>query len=185
MSAAAACALASENAFVGATVELQHLSVDTHLILNIHASKGGREDLVYVFNGLQDTFTQISTGGVHNITEIAGGDASVPKLNCFIDAGAGPGRNSSATNGAAVQFNVHFNGGVSAGVDDLACAYVNNATHNCIFERVWLPKKGQFVWRPCSWVSTGKVRPYVPSKPYSLSISRTTSPRHGLTGYLT
>jgi len=96
-------------ALVGGPVELEHGAVHRGLIEAVEAGgqQLGRDALVDVFDRLE-----------HALAEIAAGLA-VPHFEGLVLAGGGAGGDRGAALGAAFEQDIHLEGGVSTGVENL------------------------------------------------------------------
>ena len=98
----------AELGFVFGAVDGDHGGVDEALVGGVHAGEFGGEDGLDVFDGVEDAFAEV-------VVLVA-----VAEFDGFVLAGGGSAGNGGAAFGSAVEEDVGFDGGVSAGVEDFA-----------------------------------------------------------------
>ena len=96
------------------SVELDQELIDGGLIQNVQADNCLGDLAVDVLNCLEDALAAVTTL------------VTVAKLAGFVHTGGCAGGNGRAANGAVVEGNFDFNGGVAAGVKDLTRHDINN-----------------------------------------------------------
>ncbi len=93
---------------VGGAVQLDEELVDAGLIQHVQAQDGLGDLAVDVLNSLGHALAAVT--GLVAVTELAG----------LVDTGGSAGGDSRAADGAIVQGDLHLDGGIAAGVQDLA-----------------------------------------------------------------
>ena len=99
---------------VGGAVQLDHGLIDGGLIQHVHAHQALGDLGVHVLHSVEDALAQVAAL------------VAVPQLAGLIDAGGSAGGHSSAAHGAVFQIDLHLNGGIAAGVQDLTAQDVND-----------------------------------------------------------
>ncbi|MNX46846.1 hypothetical protein D3C86_773940 [compost metagenome] len=94
---------------VGGAVQLEHRLVDGDLVEGVHAGEFVGDHFVDVVDGAQDALAVVPIGLV-----------LVAHLDGFVGAGGGAGGNGRAAARSAGQDDVDLDGGIAAGVEDLA-----------------------------------------------------------------
>ena len=107
----------AELGFVLGAVDGDHGGVDQALVGGVHADEFGAEDGLDVFDGLEYALAEV-------VIFVA-----VAKLNGFVLAGGGAAGNGGAAYGSAVEDDVGFDGGITAGVQDFACVDRDDLGH--------------------------------------------------------
>ncbi len=96
----------TELALGGGAVKRQHLVVDSTLVAGAHADDVRGDDLVDVFDRLEDALAEVAAL------------VAVAQFESLVDAGGGPGGNGGASDGAVSEGDVDFYRGVAAGVEN-------------------------------------------------------------------
>ena len=104
----------AQAALVGGAVELDHGLVDGSLIQHVHAHQALGDLVVDVLHGVEDALAQVAAL------------VAVPELTGLVDAGGGAGGHAGAAHGAVFQVDLHLNGGIAAGVQDLTAQDVDD-----------------------------------------------------------
>ena len=107
----------SELGFVFGAVDGDHGGVDKALVRGVHAGEFGAEDGFDVLYGLQNTLADVVI--LVSIAEFYG----------LVLAGGGSAGNGGAAFGSAVEDDVCFDGGVTAGVEDFTCVNRDDLGH--------------------------------------------------------
>ena len=106
-----------EPGLVLGTVELDHAPVQGRLILNIHPGDGRLELAPNVTHCLEDPLAAIT------------GLVPIPQLQGLPGAGGGTGGDYGAADGPIGAYHVGLDGGISAGIQDLTGADVDDLGH--------------------------------------------------------
>ena len=104
----------AQTALVGGAVELDHGLVDGSLIQHVHAHQALGDLVVDVLHGVEDALAQVAAL------------VAVPELTGLVDAGGGAGGHAGAAHGAVFQVDLHLNGGIAAGVQNLTAQDVDD-----------------------------------------------------------
>src|SRR5699024_2449534 len=107
----------AERALVRGAVELEHRGVDRALLLDVHA---------------QDLRLDVGDDGAHRVEDAlaqVAGLVAVTTLDGLEGAGGGAGGDGGAGERAVVEQDLHLDGGVAAGIEDLAG--VNGIDQGC------------------------------------------------------
>ncbi len=107
----------AEASLVLGTIELDHLLIDTLLVARVHTEHGRLEDGVDVVDSLEHAFAQIPLF------------VAVTQLHRLARAGGGARRYRRAAHHTGVENDVGLDGGVAAGIEDLAAADVGDSGH--------------------------------------------------------
>src|SRR5690606_7256842 len=104
----------------GGAVELDHGVVDADLVAGVEADELGGDDALDVVDGGEHAFAEEAGLAVDALGELLGGEGAVAQFVRFVLAGGGARGNGGAADGAVGEDDVDFDGGIAAGVDDLA-----------------------------------------------------------------
>ena len=104
-------------AFIFGSIKAQERLVNLDLTGRFKANEGIADDVVDVIHSLQDAFTEVTV--LIPVTQFHG----------FMNACGSTARNSSAADDAVIKEDLHFNGGVAAGIQDFSCADIFNKSH--------------------------------------------------------
>ena len=107
----------AELALVVGAVGLDHLVVDSALIVGLKANQHVGDFLVNVGNGLQRALAQITLG------------IAIAKLDGLECARRSAGRNHSAANGTIVQRDLDLDRGITARIQNLATVHIDDDAH--------------------------------------------------------
>ena len=97
----------AQTALVGGAVQVDEGLVDGHLIQHVHAHQALGDLGIHVLHSSEDALAQVAAL------------VAVPELAGLVHAGGSAGGHSGAAHGAVVQIDLHLNGGIAAGVQDL------------------------------------------------------------------
>ena len=103
-------------------IDLDHQVVDADLVAGVGADEDGSDDGLHVADGGEHALAEEAGLAVDALGQGFGGDIGVAELVGLVFAGGGAGGNGSAAEGAVGETDVHLDGGITAGVDDLAGA---------------------------------------------------------------
>ena len=104
----------AETGLVGGAVKLDEHLVDAGLIEDVHAQESFRDFTVDIVNCLLHALAAVT--GLVAVAQLAG----------LVDTGGSAGGDSRSADGAVVEGDFHFDGGVAAGVEDLSGHNVND-----------------------------------------------------------
>ena len=107
----------AELALVGGAVQLDHDFIDATLVGSVFVNQFGGDDVVHCVNGVLNTLALVTTL------------VAIATLNGLECTGGGARRNCCALESAIFKNDLNLNGGVTAGVEDLASSDCFNACH--------------------------------------------------------
>ena len=105
--------IGSQAAFVFASVRPDQFPIDLCLLVNIFADDAVCQDRVDVFHRVLHTFSSVPF-------------SSVPKLHRLILAGAGSRGHGRPAHGAILRQDFHLHRGISPGIQDFSCVYIQD-----------------------------------------------------------
>ena len=116
----------AELALVLRAIEADHRGVDADLVLRVMTDEEGGDLFVHVLDGLEDALAVVALLRVDALSEGLRAHVAVAEFVGFVGASRGAGRDGRATADAGGEDDIDFDGGVTAGVEDLAGFDIND-----------------------------------------------------------
>ncbi len=101
-------------------VEVDHRTIDVHLLEGVEAADLRGDSRVDILDGLENAFAEVALL------------VAVAKLDGLVIAGAGPGGYGGPAQSAVLEDDVDFDGGIAAGIENLARLDVFDNAHNSL-----------------------------------------------------
>ncbi len=90
------------------------------MVLSIYAGEHGGDFFVHIGDGLKDALAIVTLLWVDALREGLGAHVTIAKFVGLVSAGRGARRHGGATKRATSETDVDFDGGIAAGIENLA-----------------------------------------------------------------